>query len=198
MKYREIMERLTVSEEMQRRVTENVLSAPSETRSILRFSNAKRYLTLAACLVFLIVGAIAVTHMRGNPPVDGVQTAWGTIQYENAKDLSVATGLEIRDLRNLPFVPTETIYQKYDDDLAEILYMGDDDQLCYRVSKGSEDNSGDYTEYSSVYVQKINGISMTLKGEGGVIHCVLFEQNGCSYSLSSEQGLTQRQIETIL
>ena len=133
-------------------------------------------------------------------PVDtgGVDGIYGIKEYESAKSLSAASGINIEDLNNLPFKVSETVYNDYENNLAEIVYSDANQNIYYRVSKGSEDNSGDYNEYSKVYNKDINGITVTLKGDRELIYLVLYEKDGYSYSIGASNGLTEQQIEKMI
>lgn len=205
-KYNKIMERLTVSDQMKDRLTEGVDGSDQKKARIVRLKTVRRYASIAACFVLLIVGALIIMNLTGNDPAPvggetagpGDQTPWGSVVCENAADLSSAAGVKIADLEKLPFKPTETVYQKYANGIAEILYLNDADKLGYRVSKGDEDNSGDYNDYGKEFQKEINGTVCTLKGEGNLIFCVLYKRGDCSYSITSTAGLTLKQVENIL
>ena len=204
-KYNKIMERLTVSDETRERLIEGVNETDGKKVRIVRFPALKRFVSVAACFVVLIAGVLVIKNMTDNGsdpvaagttgPID--QTPWGTMVYKNAADLSNASGIEIADLENLPFKPTETVYQAYEDGIAEILYSKGEDSLSYRISKGDEDNSGDYNEYSKVFEKEIDGTVYTLKGEGDLIFCALYKRGDYSYSITSTIGLTLEQIEKL-
>ena len=197
-KYNEIMEHIAVSDDMKERITNNLQNKDLTESKIVRFPNMKRYIALAACFVLLLVGTFTISQMNKQPKIVGDQTPWGTVEYKNAKDLSKASGIKIDDLNNIPFEVTETIYQDYKSNLVEIAYSNETDNLYYRVSKGSEDNSGDYNDYSNVYQQEINSFNVTLKGDNDLIFCVLYENGGYSYSIVSSNGLTVSQIEKMI
>ena len=197
-KYNEIMEHITVSNDMKNRIINNLQNEDLTESKIVRFPNMKRYIALVACFVLLLVGTFTISQMNKQPQIVGEQTSWGTVEYKNAKDLSEASGIKIDDLNNIPFEVTETIYQDYKCNLVEIAYSNETNSLYYRVSKGNEDNSGDYNDYSNVYQQDINGVNVTLKGDNDLIFCVLCENGGYSYSIVSTNGLTVSQIEKMI
>ena len=200
-KYQEVMEHLTVSEEMKNRILSNLSTETTSKKKILVFPKVKRYVALVACLAILLVGAFAANQFSKkpvvNPPTDtdGIDTAWGSTQYSNADALSRASGIPIKELSYLPFKPTTILYQDYKNNLVEITYSDDSQSITYRVSKGKTDNSGDYNEYKNVYTKTMQGMTVTLKGEAQHIYLILFEHKGYSYSISSSNGLTEKQVE---
>ncbi len=202
-KYNEIMERLTVSDQMKEKLIVGVDKTDRDKSKIIRASTVRRIAAIAACFVLLIVGVIVIKNLNGDNvapggeytggPID--QTPWGAAVYGSAADLSKASGIEIEDLKNVPFEATEIAYQDYENNLVEILYSNGDESISYRVSKGDEDNSGDSNEYSNVFEKEIDGAVYTLKGEGDLIYCVLYSRGEYSYSITSTMGLTLKQIE---
>ena len=197
-KYNEIMARVTVSEEMKSRILGSLPSAEQKQTEVVRFPNARRYIALAACFAVVLIAAFAVKMIGRQPQVGGDLTAGAPVEYKSARELSKASGIEIEDLRNLPFEATETVYLDYQNNLAEINYSNETQRLWYRASKGSGDNSGDYNEYEKIGTRETGGVTFTLKGSGDLIYCALYEKNGCSYSIGSTGGLTWRQIEEMI
>lgn len=196
-KYNEIMARVTVSEETKERILNELQAAPAPQAKVVRFPNIKRYIALAACFALVIVGVLIAT--RPEPPqVGGDLTGGAPVEYESAKALSKACGIKIKDLENLPFAATQITYLDYGVNLAEICYSNGEESLYYRVSIGSGDNSGDYNEYDRVETVKTGGLTLTLKGSGDLVYCVLYETHGRSYSISSTAGLTTEQIEAMI
>ena len=207
-KYNEIMERLTVSDEMKKRLTEGAGKAEQSKGKVIRFATVRRAALIAACFVLLIVGVFVISGIKTNennvvPSTGGTtgpieQTPYPPAEYNNAADLSKASGIEIADLESLPFKAAETVYQAYENGIAEIVYSNDGNVLSYRVSKGDEDNSGDYNEYANVSEKEIGGTAVTLKGEGDLIFCALYKRGGYSYSVTSTGGLTLEQLEKMI
>ncbi|MBQ6067566.1 MAG: hypothetical protein IJK89_12200 [Clostridia bacterium] len=197
-KYNEVMARVTVSEEMKSRILGSLPSADFKQTKVVRFPNAKRYIALAACFAVVLISVLAVTMINRQPQPGGDLTAGAPVEYQSARELSKASGIEIEDLRDLPFEATQTVYLDYQINLAEINYSNETQSLWYRASRGGGDNSGDYNEYEKIETREAGGVTFTLKGNGDLIYCALYEKNGCSYSIGSTGGLTWRQIEEMI
>ena len=202
-KYNDLMERVAVTPEMKERFMNRVASGELAKSRLPRFRMIGRYAALAACLVLLVAGAALLSRYlpERNTAETETDLAYGPIapaEYKNAEELSEASGIRIHDLAYLPFEAKETVYRTFGTDFAEIVYTGEKDVVCYRVSTGGGDTSGDYTEYPEVETRVIKGIDVILKGEGGLVHCALYEKDGCSFSITSESGLTFDEIERML
>lgn len=91
-----------------------------------------------------------------------------------------------------------SLIQDISGDLAEIRFSNDNNTINYRVSAGSEDNSGNSIVYDSTQEISVNGSQITCKGNGGTISLAVWEKDGFSYSLSSNQGLTTTQMKDII
>ena len=197
-KYNEAMARVAVSEETENRILNEIRSADPKDARVVRFPNAKRYIALAACFAVVLIGVLAVTLTNRQPQPGGDYTGGAPVEYRSAKELSKASGIKVEDVPNLPFEPTGTVYLDYRNNLVEIAYSNGTERLYYRVSKGSGDNSGDYNEYETVETKETGGVTVTLKGSGGLVYCALYEKNRRSYSIVSTGGLTWRQIEEMI
>lgn len=79
------------------------------------------------------------------------------------------------------------------DDLAELVYGTEDSNVTFRVSLGTEDNSGEYSDLDEEKMS-INGIDVTVKGDTPEL--VIWTDNTYSYSLSAHNfELTNEIIE---
>ena len=65
----------------------------------------------------------------------------------------------------LPFDVEETTYTSYWGELAEICYAGGGQIADLRTSAGTEDNSGDYTDYPAVTELTVGTVTAELRGE---------------------------------
>ncbi len=75
---------------------------------------------------------------------------------------------------------------------------GASDEFCFRISEGTEDNSGDYNTYADVRTVTAGDCRVTLKGNGEKAVLAIWSAGGYSYSLSAPQGLTDREWESLI
>lgn len=84
-------------------------------------------------------------------------------------------------------------------DTAQLWYEMENLRLCWRMSPGEWDNSGDYTKYDDSCTQTIGDVNVTLKGSGGAISLALWTLNGYSYSLGAQAcPLSAQEMEKLL
>lgn len=80
--------------------------------------------------------------------------------------------------------------------MAELVYAKGEETLTYRVSPGSEDNSGDYTVYQTESTLPAGGAAVTCRGEGATVSLALWTWDGYSFSLAASAGLSSGQVKT--
>ena len=56
----------------------------------------------------------------------------------------------------------------------------------------------DFNEYETVETVEAGGVTLTLKGSGELFRCALYEKDGYSYSIGSDEGLTREQLEKMI
>lgn len=115
-------------------------------------------------------------------------------EVESLSELAEQTGLSLRELTELPFVPESVTYTAYADGVAEILYAGEGQELRWRISEGSEDNSGDFTDYPRTEAVTEAGQSLTLRGEGQRAAVVWWSDGAQSYSIAADPALGREEM----
>lgn len=195
--YSEIMEQVQVTDEMRQRVLKNVQAADlsgNRFGKLLRFSpkQVRRYLSLAACLAVLILGAITLPGrftVPSQPAETEVMAIPDITEASSLQELSQRVGFDLAEVEGLPFQTEETVYTSYWAELAEITYSGEDETAVFRKSAGSDDNSGDFSEYAAVDTLTLEDCTVTLKGDGERYTLAIWNKKGYAYSLSLTSGL---------
>lgn len=199
-KYNEVMDHVTVTEEMQNRILENVRTyRPAKKRIVVR-----KWLSAAACLVILLTGLLLMPGLlRKNQTEDpgNVSIANGIVEKDSLEQLSEAVGFPVADVTGLPFTPGKITYWSYWDELAQVEYEGEGQSAMFRQSEGTEDNSGDYHEYACVKEMQVGETKVTLKGDTEQYTLAIWTDGESSYSMAIESGLSEETwaalIETI-
>lgn len=81
--------------------------------------------------------------------------------------------------------------------VAQITYQNGDQELVYRVGKGTDDISGSYEDYSNKCTLEIEGVNVQLRGEQDFL-VAAWHNNGFAYSVYAPAGLTTAQISQIV
>lgn len=205
-KYNRIMERVEVTPEMKERLMANLAKQPlsklahSRSRTRRWLSESRRFLYVAACLLILAGGAFVaydslVQDGVGKPPVETVN---GNEEFASLGELSAHIGFEVKEITELPFAPTETLYISIAGDMAEIRYAAGEQTLDLRMSRGSGDNSGDYSSYPNIAEIQVSGHSVTMKGDADGYKLALWEEGGFTYSIRSSDNISQKQMSDIV
>lgn len=209
-KYKEAMDRIQMTEEMQSRILGHVEKHFARKR---RNQKLKIWIpaagVLAAAAVLLILLQPWKTRETVTDPVQTTETPvtteqdylpQGTYQlttYDSVKELSEAVGYDIKEPTSFPGEVTERNYQDINHEIAEINYGGSFGTISYRVSKGTKDNSGVYEAFKEDKKVEIEGISVTLKGETDKYALVIWTDGTCSYSMYCIPGISEANAKTL-
>lgn len=194
--YDEIMDKIEVTEEMKIRILKNIQNSDVVSKSadhIIPLRAVKKYLSVAACFVVLLVGVFAIPKFlpQNNDDPNVLTSCSDIVTVLSAEELADTVGFDVEELDNLPFKVKETIYTSYWGELGEVSYIGENQSVTLRKSVGDEDNSGDYTDYDNHINIDVNGIKIELRGEGHLFYLAVWNRNGFSYSVSVENGISE-------
>ena len=98
----------------------------------------------------------------------------------------------------------ERMIQAVENDMIQVFYTDGDlaeegtPHVLLRKAVGIEDVSGDYNEYASVREQEVNGLTVTLKGDGKLSYLATWTDGSYSYSVSVSNGMTEDAILTLV
>ena len=184
MKYDELMDKIEVTDAMRARILRNVSAAAPKKTPV------RRYTLLAACLAVVLLGAVCVPKLMDPAPQgEQVAIANGMIEVADAAALADAVGFPAAEAAKLPFDVEETTYTSYWGELAEICYAGGGQIVDLRTSAGTEDNSGDYTDYPAVTELTVGTVTAELSGEAAERYTLAVWTDGqYAYSLRLSDG----------
>ena len=180
MKYKQIMDRIEVTPEMRQRILENIEVGQAKKPKKL----TRQILSLAACAAVVLCCWFAWKPKQPQNPQQGMMA---TAQIENVSTLEALaekTGVPMKELTGLPFAVEQQEYLSYWNELAEIRYIGETENLRYRKSLGTQDNSGDYNEYSQETTGPLSGCTVTLKGGTDGYVLAIWTDGTYAYSVS--------------
>lgn len=192
MKYKEIMNRVTVTPEMRQRVLRNVEAARIQKRKRLM----GQLTALAACLAIVLCSWFVWQPRDVQEP--DVMAIPQIEEAASIDELSAKTHIPLTELTDIPFPVERTEYVSYWENLAEIQYFGGSESLCYRKSQGTEDNSGDCNVYDREETAKVGENSVTLKGTDEGFTLAVWTDGRYAYSISLTTPLSQDSFQAFL
>ena len=203
-RYDRIMEHIEVTDDMRRRVLQNLREAQAreagEEGQAAQAPSAggrriwKRYLPLAACLAIAVaVGAVTLPHQQGQDQAAApALTGSAVVDCSSADKLSQVVNFTVEDLEGLPFQVEQRDYTAYQAELAEITYSGEDQTAVFRKSPGSGDISGNYEDFETVSEVSVSPYVVTLKGQAGAYRLALWSDGEFAYSLQFSSALPEQ------
>ncbi len=117
--------------------------------------------------------------------------------HESTASLESAVGFPV-PLPTAPAGFVQTQIQDIGGTLAEIQWSDDVQELSYRISRGSSDNSGDYTVYPASGTIAVGSTALQWRGQPGNLQVVVWSQGGFSHSLRATDGLTENQVRQMV
>ena len=97
-----------------------------------------------------------------------------------------------------------TMIQAVKDEVIQVFYYdqepgeGDRDVVLIRKGVGTEDLSGDYTEYPENETVAMHGVEVSLRGEDGLVYTAAWSQDGYTYSIHADSGMEKAQVEDLV
>ena len=119
-------------------------------------------------------------------------------KYDTIEDAMVSTGFDKLYVPAFLFKCSDKTVYVIGGDLFELLCRTDGDQISYRVAKGDKDISGDWTVYTEVKTETIGDFIVTIKGDNGIITLATWTDDGYSYALRSDLGMSLKTLSEIL
>ena len=208
-KYNEIMDKIEVTDEIRRKILDNIEEECTNANNSVRFPNRnkKKYASLVGIAAVAAVCIIAGKGIMSNTPTvpdnpEGEVAIMGPSDVSSLQELSNNVGFDVEDVPVLFNSATDVHYTAIGD-IAQIVYTTADNEVTWRKAPGSDDISGDYNTYATIVEKEIDGINMTIKGnedENDVnkFFNATWTKDGYSYSLSFENGVDLTEIEEII
>ena len=140
-----------------------------------------RYLPAFFGLVLVAVVGVKLINTFIDTQDNNVTIANPNVEYQTLLEAQNAVGFDFNiDLSGFD----NLTYTVINNEILDISYSNDDDYLICRKSKGSEDNSGDFSTYDNVGDVVVNGINVTVSSSENKM-LVTFIYEDYSYSFSS-------------
>lgn len=185
-------------------------AAPSEEKkTAIRFAPWTKFAGIAACAAIAIgAGIFALTQHGGNIVASPEQPESGTSDYvqyvspiedfDTLSEAENAVGFEIQIPESCGGYSDRT-FSVITGTILEIRYYDDSGtQLIIRKTRGSEDVSGDYTEYSDISETQTAAGAVTIKGSDGEYNLAVWTSGEYSYSVLVGFGVSEDELINIV
>ena len=128
-------------------------------------------------------GAVAI-HTEQNAQIPNPMT-----EHDTQAALERAVGFSLK----LPAMSKEFSAHYFDisGELAQVVYERGETQITFRMSRGEQDISGDYTDYSITKTVSVKGNIVTLRGDRAAMHGAIWASGGYCYSLYAPDGMSE-------
>ena len=194
-KYDEVMEHVKLSDAARARILDKIDQQKRKSHGF----QWKQWAALAACLVVVIAGVLVWNNQNkptpGQDPIVMVPTA--PVECADLAELEKGVGFPVEDIAKAVPEAEQITYINYANELAEINLTHGEQAICFRKSKGDEDNTGDYNIYDTTKEVELNGIACTMKGNGDTITLVIWQKDGYTYSLSFEPATSTNEASAL-
>ena len=196
--YRRIMDAVTVTPEVERRVLAG-LRTTLETgqKPALRRWQPR----LAACAALVLCAAAGFPlwlDSRTPAETPPVQVTWSAQQFESTGELAEQLSYPLLLPAWLPEGYTLESARCLQGELAEICWQADGQTITYRMAPGDGDISGDFTAYGWEEELTAGTYAVTCKGEEGLVFLAVWSDGTYSFSLHASAGLTVDQVTALI
>ena len=196
--YRRIMDAVTVTPEVERRVLAGLRTAlETGQKPALRRWQPR----LAACAALVICAAAGFPlwlDSRTPAETPPVQVTWSAQQFESTGELAEQLSYPLLLPAWLPEGYTLESARCLQGELAEICWQADGQTITYRMAPGDGDISGDFTAYGWEEELTAGTYAVTCKGEEGLVFLAVWSDGTYSFSLHASAGLTVDQVTALI
>lgn len=171
-----------------------------ETGKVISFFRRREFMSLAAAALLLILAfALGPGLFRPAEDPGQEQIANPFVTYQSLEEAEKAAGFALPAPESFEGAGRREI-AVIDGRIIDVTYLDGEDNRVLTVRKGTgeEDISGDYNEYPQEDVTELEGLSVTVRGDGERIFLALWQEGGYSYAVSFDDGGTQDQLQEIM
>ena len=100
-------------------------------------------------------------------------------------DAAKLTGFDITVPDSVDGFDTRTI-QVMDNKMTQVIYAKGENKLLIRKQAGSDDISGDYSEYAETNTVTLGSLAVTMKGDNGIVSLATWTDGGYTYAVDTQ------------
>ena len=190
--YRRIMDAVTVTPEVERRVLAGLRTALETGQKPALRRWQPRLAACAALVICAAAGFLLWLDSRTPAETPPVQVTWSAQQFESTGELAEQLSYPLLLPAWLPEGYTLESARCLQGELSEICWQADGQTITYRMAPGDGDISGDFTAYGWEEELTAGTYAVTCKGEEGLVFLAVWSDGTYSFSLHASAGLTDR------
>ena len=199
-RYNQIMADVEVSAELREKVLGN-LKTNDAYKKYTPWYNSKKWIAMAACAAVIILGT-SIFILRPQEPISDNSNVTLVLppiidHYENIDQLASNVEFTVSELTVLPENNMEIDYLTIGE-LAEVRYLGIEQELTLRMGSGQKDVSGVYGTYDSVLEITVRGDTVQLLALEEEILLAKWRHGDVSYSLQALKCMSKAQWQKII
>ena len=145
-------------------------------------TNMKKLIAFILCglSVCSLAACASKTATSGNAAIPNPFVDCATLA-----DAAMLTGFDIIVPDSVDGFDTRTI-QVMDNKMIQVIYTKGDNNLLIRKQAGSDDISGDYSEYAETNTVTLGNLAVTMKGENGMVSVAIWTDGGYTYAVDAQ------------
>ena len=119
------------------------------------------------------------------------------VDCQTMETAAEVAGFEFRTPEQVEGISEKKI-QAVDQEMIQVIYSADENQILIRKAPGIRNISGDYNNYQKEETITVDEMQVTLKGNDGVISLATWSANDYSYSIYVSAGMAQDSIVSLV
>ena len=119
------------------------------------------------------------------------------VDCQTMETAAEVAGFEFRSPEQVEGISEKKI-QAVDQEMIQVIYSADENQILIRKAPGTRNISGDYNNYQKEETITVDEMQVTLKGNDGVISLPTWSANDYSYSIYVSAGMAQDSIVSLV
>lgn len=119
------------------------------------------------------------------------------VDYQTLAEAEKAAGYTIKLPEQIEGYK-QTAYSVMSAQMLQVVYEKDASQITIRKEAGTDDISGVYIDYAKKEAQTIGGHQTELRGDGTHVYVAVWNQNGYTYSVYADAGVTAAQMSALV
>ncbi len=161
------------------------------------FIMKKLFLIVICAAAALALAACGGQKANSDPQANGQDNteALGGVQIPNPftdcktlEETEQLAGFDIALPGSMPEGYAISAYRVMKGRMIELIYNSGSDEIRIRKGAGSEEISGDYSEYAETKTVTVGSLQVTMKGNGGKVNVASWFDGGYAFSITVNPG----------